>query len=351
MSKTNAQQEISEEQLNGILSQVNSELEVMFKNERPNLVKARPGEETPGEGSDKDDSSATDPSGDNTSDSGPPADATGSPTDASASDSAPPADDASAASADPGAAPPADGSAPADPAAEAGPIDPQQLMAEYAQLPPEDLKAHYLACKEALIQVLGAPSGGPDASAPADTSSATPPAPPPPDAASAAPAPPPPAADASAGAPPPPAGPPADDSAGPTLKAEKGMAGQKPGESATKAPDGMKDDPKANGENPLHKAELDALKVKVDEVNAVSGALLAIVKKVVEKPLRKSVQFLADVTPAATAPDVTKMSRDQIRAKLKVVASSATLKKSDRDLITGYDLNTVKADQIAHLLK
>ncbi len=113
----------------------------------------------------------------------------------------------------------------------------------------------------------------------------------------------------------------------------------------------MKDDPKANGENPLHKAEMDAMKLKVDEANAISTALLAVVKKVVEKPLRKSVQFLADVTPPAATVDVSKMKREDIRAKLKVVASSTSLKKSDRDLITGYDLNTVKADAIAHLLK
>ena len=120
---------------------------------------------------------------------------------------------------------------------------------------------------------------------------------------------------------------------------------------ATKAPDGMKEDTQANGENPLHKAEMDAMKLKIDEANAVSSALFAVVKKVVERPLRKSVQFLSDVTPPAATVDVSKMKREEIRAKLKVVASSMTLAKSDRDLITGYDLNTVKADQIAHLLK
>jgi hypothetical protein len=220
-------------------------------------------------------------------------------------------------------------------------------MAEYAQLSPEDLKAHYLACKEALIQVLGAPDAGADASA-APPPGADASAPPPPAAAT------PPAPDASAAPapPPPPAGPPpADDSAGPTLKSEKGMAGQKPGGSSTSAPDGMKDDDKANGQNPLHKAEIEALTKKIDDANATTAALLAVVKKVVEKPLRKSVQFLADVTAPAAGPDVTKMKREEIRAKLKQVASSTTLAKSDRDLITGYDLNTVKAEQIAHLLK
>jgi hypothetical protein len=205
-------------------------------------------------------------------------------------------------------------------------------MAEYSKLSPEDLKAHYLACKEALIQVLGAPGADDGGSA----------APMPPDASAAGG--PPPGADASASAPPPPppapAGPPpADDTGGPTLKAEISSG------------DKLKSPGPENGENPLHKAEMAELNKKIDEANAVSAALLQVVKKVVEKPLRKSVQFLADVTPVPAAVDVTKMKREEIRAKLKVVASSTSLKKSDRDLITGYDLNTVKADQIAHLLK
>jgi hypothetical protein len=190
-------------------------------------------------------------------------------------------------------------------------------MAEYSKLPPEDLKMHYLACKEALVQVLGAAGG---------------------DAGSAPPAPGP---DASG---PPPA--PAD----PTMKAEKGMAGQKPGESATSVPEGgMKDDPKANGENPLHKAEVEALNVKINQTNAAVEALVGAVKHVLEAPLRKSVISTADIAPPAA--DLTKLSRDEIRAKLKVVASSPTLSKSDRELITGYDLKTVKVDKIAHLLK
>ncbi len=326
------QTEISEQQLQNIITEVNSELENMFKSEH--LAKARPGEETPGEG--QEDSSKTDPAGENTdSASASPDPASASP-DAAGSDSAPPADDASAAPpGDDGSAPPADGSAPGgDPAADTGPIDPQQLMAEYAQLPPEDLKAHYLACKEALIQVLGAPG--------ADAGSAAPPADPsmaPPPGADAG-APPPPPAAPPAGPSASPAGPPpADDSAGPTLKAE------------IPSGDKLKSPGPENGENPLHKAEMAELNKKVDEANAMSAALLAVVKKVVEKPLRKSVQFLSDITPAPTGVDVTKMKREEIRAKLKVVASSTSLKKSDRDLITGYDLNTVKADQIAHLLK
>jgi len=107
-------------------------------------------------------------------------------------------------------------------------------MAEYGKLSPEDQKLHYMCLKQVLMQTLagaGAADGSaPPPAGPADASAAPPPA--------AAPAP---APDASAPA--------------PALKAEIGM----------------KEDPKANGENPLHKAEIDA---------AVQAAILPLVKAV-----------------------------------------------------------------------
>jgi len=318
---------LTDDQFRSLMDDVQKELDNMAKSEAERLAKARPGEETAGEG--ESDSSKSDPDGDASTDASASPDPASSAPDGSGSDSAPPAADASA-SAPPAdgsaSAPPADGSAaPGDPAAP-GPLDHQTLVAEYSQLPLEAMKAHYLALKEAMMAVMGGTED--DASAGA----------PPPDAS------------ASAGAPPA-AGPPAA-SAPPTMAmGEKGMAGQKPGESATSAPDGMKDDPKANGENPLHKAEIEALTKKVNEATSVASALLGIVKKVVEKPLRKSVQFAADTAPAAPAVDPTKLSREEVRTKLGVLASDPSLKKSDRDLISKFDLKHVGVEAVAHLLK
>lgn len=317
---------IDDKQLQSILSEVTSELDTMMKAEMEKLAKARPGEETTGEGEDS--KSKTDPKGESTSKKDPaPAEAASGDSagsDSAGSDSAPPAADASASSADAGgSAPPADasaggadpGSASADPAAQGGPIDPQALVAEYAQLPPEDLKMHYLACKEALVQVMGAAAGAPGA----DPSAAG--APPPDASASAGP----PAAAASAPAP-------GADPTAPTLKSEvpSGNKLSSPGP--------------ANGENPLNKAEQDVAALK-EQV----GILTKAVKKVFEAPLRKSITSVADLGAPATAP-VASMSRETIRAKLKNV-NLAPLSKADRELIAGYDLGTVKADQVAHLLK
>lgn len=312
-------QTLSEGQLKSILDEVENELGKLVKSDLA-LAKARPGEDTPDEG--QDDSSKTDPSGSNTDAASASPDPASASPDAAGSDSAPPAPDASASGppADAGSAPPPDASASAgapggDPAMDQGPIDPQQLMAEYSKLPPEELKMHYLACKEALVQVLGAAGGDPGSAAP------------PPDASAGAPPPPP-----AAGPPPPDAG-----AGGPTLKAEvpSGNKLSSPGP--------------AIGENPLHKSEVQALNAKLDATNAAVDKLVGAVKHVFEAPLRKSIVSVADIAP--TAADPTKLSREQIRAKLKVVASSPTLAKSDRDLISGYDLRTVKVDQIAHLLK
>lgn len=318
---------INEKQLTDILSEVQKELDTMMKSELETLAKARPGEETTGEG--QEDSSKTDPTGENTSAASESPDAASASPDASGSDSSPPAADASA-SASPagdGSAPPADasaspdGSAPADPAAQAGPIDPMQLMAEYAQLPPEDLKAHYLACKEALVQVLGA-AGADDGSAPpapgADASAAAPPPPPP--AAASAPA---------AGSPPP---------GGPTLKSE------------VPSGDKLKSPGPAIGENPLHKTEAEfqaAIDAKVEETVA---PLIKVVKMIVETPLRKSIAFAADL-PASKDVDVSKMSRETIRAKLSEKIKTGTLTKSEQDLVIDFDTGRVKADAVAHLLK
>jgi hypothetical protein len=190
-------------------------------------------------------------------------------------------------------------------------------MAEYSKLSPEDQKLHYMCLKQVLMQTL-AGAGGADGSAP-----------------------PPAGADASAGAPPPAASPPA--------ASAPAAAGPPPPDASAPAPAlkaeiGMKEDTKANGENPLHKAEIDAA------VQAAILPLVKAVKHVLEAPLRKSVQFAADHTIPVVV-DTSKMSREQMRAKLSEKLQAGTLSKSDKDLMIKFDTGEVKADKIAHLLK
>lgn len=313
--------EIDQNQLNSILEEVEAQLAVLAKSD---LAKARPGESA--ESEDASDTSSTDPAGDNTSAaSASPDPASASPDGAGSDDSAsagppagddgsapPPGADDGSASADPAAA------AGGDPAADQGPIDPQALMAEYSKLSPEDQKLHYMCLKQVLMQTLA--GAGPDASA-----GAPPPAGP----------------DASASAPPPAASPapaPAPDASAPApaLKAEAGMS----------------NDPKANGDlskvtggGSLSKSELDAA------IQLAVAPLIKAVKHVLEAPLRKSIISTADLPAAAPAADVSKMSREQVRAKLSEKLQAGTLSKSDKDLMIKFDTGMVKADQIAHLLK
>ncbi len=170
---------IKDTQLKSIIAEVHTELDAIFKSEKEKLLKAHPGEEISSEV--PADESATEPSE--------PSAAPAAPEASAAPSDSPPVD----ASAPPeGDAPAADAAPEGDPAADAsGDFD--GLVGEYSKLHPEELKAHYMACKQALFAIMGA--GGP-----------------------------PPGADAGAGSPPPPAAPPAPpiaDQSAPALKAEK----------------------------------------------------------------------------------------------------------------------------------
>lgn len=55
----------------------------------------------------------------------------------------------------PGPCPSGDPGPVGPPGADASPIDPECLEAEYAQLPLEELKMHFLAAKNALIDAMG----------------------------------------------------------------------------------------------------------------------------------------------------------------------------------------------------
>ena len=314
---------ISEAQITSLVREVEKELGSLAKaeaeKEAERLAKARPGEQSTAESSPADDNSASDPSGDDTSaasaspDSASPApgaaDASSAASDdGSASAPAPGADDGSASAA------PDDGSAGGDPAADQGPIDPAQLMAEYSKLSPEDQKLHYYALKQVLFQSAAA-AGGVGSAAPAGPAGP----------------------DASAS----PAGAPPVDGSAPTIKAEGAeMKAQQPG----------------TGENPLHavsKSEKEIAERLAKTEVAVAGLVKAL-QVAIETPLRKSVKFAADLKKgeeAQASKDPAAMSRDEIRAKLKEVATDKKLSKADRELINGYDLKHVTVDKIAHLLK
>jgi len=183
------------------------------------------------------------------------------------------------------------------------------LQAEYAQLPPEDLKAHYIACKAALFAVMGAGAGDPGMDPGMDAG-----APPAPAAA-------------------PPAPPAASPSAPPTLKGEK---------SAEIGP--------PNGENPLNKAqaEIVVLKEQVEKANKGMSDLMTVVETVLGKPRRKAITGLG--AAVAKSEQKTVLTREQVKAKLKTLVSSKPLNKSDRELVCRFDLGTVSVEQVAHLL-
>lgn len=210
---------------------------------------------------------------------------------------------------------PAEG-APADPAAggDAEQVDPAQLEQEYSQMPPEMLKAHFLACKAAVEKLMGA-GAGPDAGG-------APPAGPEGSPAGAPPAP----AGAPAGAPP--AGPP------PAMKAEKPMAQPSGSVKGTGTI-------KANGENDMGKSENFAA------IQAQLEALTKAVTLIVERPVRKAMtgnEFTAQ-------PEAKPMSKAEVTAILNEKTSDPKLSKADRDLVNAFYDGAVKIDKIAHLLK
>ena len=318
---------LGEAQLGSLVAEVEKELGTMLKaeaeKEAQRLAKARPGESGTDEDSPADSSSASDPDGSNTSAaSASPDSASPAPGAGDASSAA--GDDGSAGAPPPGAADasasagPDDGSASADPAADQGQINPDQLVAEYSKLGIEDLKMHYYALKQVLFQMTAA--AGDDGSAPAGAA---------------------PDASASAGPAAPPPGP-ADGSA-PAIKTE------------VPAGDKLSSPGPHNGEDPLkvvHKSESEkAVEERLAKTEEAVKGLVAALKVAIETPLRKSVQFTADLKPTApAAKDPATMSREEIRAALKEKAKDTKLSKADRELITGYDLKTVTVDKIKHLL-
>ena len=182
-----------------------------------------------------------------------------------------------------------------------GPVDPAELQAEYSKLPVEELKTHYLAAKAALVAAMGqsdGSAGGPEAS----------------------------------GAPAPMAPP---EGAPPAIKAEF---------SAGCGSGGEKVAVKKSGDI------LATLQKRIAEQDEMIQGLGKAVKIMIEKPLRKavtSVSFIAKEGEASN--DLSKMSREDVKAKLSHVAETTRLSKSDQQSIMAYCLDKAPVEKVAHL--
>jgi hypothetical protein len=178
-----------------------------------------------------------------------------------------------------------------DPAAEVGPIDPAALKAEYCQLSLDDLQAHYLACKEALVEAMPAQAPAPAA----------------PMAAPAAPA----AAPAVAPAAEPPV---------PAMKSEAEL-------------------------------KVEALQKNVKAAEDGFSKLVTVMNKVLNAPLRKSITSMSEVEPTGVKPEIKNMTRAQVMANLNTQIEAGKLNKSETDLIVKFELGKIEAKEIAHLIK
>lgn len=290
---------MTQEELQALVRQVQGELDVHLTAEQTRLSKAHPGEEDSSE-LPADESSTADAS------APPSPEASGPPADASPDASAPPMDgppDASAPPADASAAGPDAGGG--DPMADPGVIDPAAIQAELAQMPPEHVKALYLACKAVIFAAMG---GSPDASAP-------------------------PAPGPDASAPPMPAGPPAGPpDASPALKAET--------------------NPANGGKTTVAKSDKDeqieVLTKKVAEFEGITSTLLTVVQKVISVPPRKAVAGVSELQKNS-AEDAKSLAKDEVNTRLNRAARTK-LSKSDRELINQYSVGAIDVSKVSHLL-
>lgn len=266
---------MTDTELSSIVAEVERELGSFLKSESQRLTKAKPDEMDP--------------------------EASAAPA-AEASPPAPPAAEGSATS------PEASEAAPGEAPGEVGEVheespgeieaaaSPEELQAEYEKLPPEELKNHYLACKQAIFKLMGQ---GDEGSAPAP----------------------------GAGAPPAPAMKMELDAVAPT-KADAGK-------DRLEAVAVTKSEPSL---------EMEALKGQVEMLTKAVHALAG-------QPIRKAVtnmDFVAK-TPEP-AKEVAKLNKAEVTARLTAASARPDLKKSDRELINGYYEGFCSIDKIAHLL-
>lgn len=307
---------LDKKQLEKVLESVTADVAAMLKSETEevSLNKADPGEETPAEKT---------PAGSSTESSAPADAAPEAPHDEAA--------EASAAAAPADAAPEASG----DPANDAQ-ATPEALQAEYAQLPVEELKMHYMACKSALMQMLGAGAdgAGPEASASPEGA---------------------PAPEASAPAP----------EASPEMGKKELKLGDGSGGKITKSEGEDLAARLAKTEAAL--AEVETLKKALTDKDATIASLEESVgrvadgfKKLLERQgaMRKSVAGVSFIgkpgtpTPAeAGSIDVSSLSKAEVTARLRDISANPKLAKSDRDTINKFYSGQVGIDGVAKLLQ
>ena len=224
-----------------------------------------------------------------------------------------------------------------DPAADASGTA-EALVSEYSKLPPEELKMHFLACKEALMQALGGGEGEEEGQ---------PEAPAPEAPAPEAPAPPAPEASAEKSQPPP----------------GIGKAQLDPGESG--------------GEKlkPISKTELDVaslfaeietlkkgLKEKdqaIQDMETSFGQAAQGLKKLIERGsgMRKSIASVAFTPKPGSEAAVTEkidaksLTKSEVIGKLNKVTASPTLSKSDRDQINSFIYGNCSIEKIEKFLQ
>lgn len=322
---------VSSQELDAILSELEGELNGLLADTSNRLAKAREEDGSPSPGMGSASASAGSPSASAGGEGSPAPEGSpggeGAPPMGGApegGEGAPPADPAAAgappAGAEggvPGEGAPPEG-APGQPGMEGaeGGMDPQALEAEYAQLPLEELKAHYLAAKAALFAAM---QGGGD---PAAAGAGAPPAGP--------------AAGASPSAPPaaPPAGPSASAGAPPMAMSEgKNIAGvSQQGNGGQKVA--------------VKKSETEQLQEQIE-------ALTKIVSGFVNRPMQKAITGTTYVRKSEDFGGENRkpMSENEITDKLTKLTRDPNLKKSDRDAINRYYEGAVKIDAIEHLLK
>lgn len=197
--------------------------------------------------------------------------------------------------------------------------DPAALKEEYKALPPEELKAHYMAAKAALFELMG---GGAEGSAPAS-----------PDA-SPAPA----APEASNTAAPGPTAPP------PALKAEM-KAPPATGslkDQAPAVPDAIEKGPS------LGKSERDA---EVEDLKQQVELLTKAMDLALHTPVRKAVTSVAYLPKTEDKPAENKpLSKSDVQDKMRKALQSGKLTKSQRESLFSYTLGNIEFDKIKDLL-
>lgn len=300
---------LTKSQLDKILDQVEQDVTELLKSEA--LAKADPG--MPAKAEESSEGSSVEPpppvAGDeaSASDSSGSAPAPGAPPvapEASASSGSESSSGSSGSESSSGSSGSSGSEGSASPEADAG-GNPEELQAEYSKLPLEELKTHFLACKAALVSLIGQGDDGAGAPPP----DAAPPAPP-------APMGPPP------GAPPmaPPGAPPMD----PTMKSNSEVIN-------------------------LKKSLDDQASLVAKQAEAIEK-LSAAFAKVISKPMRKSVDSVSYIQKPGEGTEIN-MTKSEAKEKLNQITRTKALKKSDRDLINQFVLGHSEIESIAHLLR